>query len=127
MTIKVTIPEFKLFTFKRRLRLGEIPSSSAFFFPSPRFVPMRLFADSKSTKLQRKLQQEEQLLFAQEQARKRAQIEQDEKLAKELQAQESRPSRDSSTGSASPPPLPARPPKPLAYHPGKIKTRPCFT
>ncbi|KAI9284662.1 hypothetical protein BC943DRAFT_325335 [Umbelopsis sp. AD052] len=92
---------------------------------------MRLFADTKSTKLQRKLQQEEQLLFAQEQARKRAQIEQDEKLAKELQAQESRTSsRQSSAGSASPPPLPARPPKPLAYHPEylpRVKSDPAVT
>ncbi|KAI8579770.1 hypothetical protein K450DRAFT_240248 [Umbelopsis ramanniana AG] len=91
---------------------------------------MRLFADNKSTKLQKKLQQEEQLLFAQEQARKRAQIEEDEKLAKELQAQESRSSRQSSTGSASPPPLPARPPKPLAYHPEylpRVKSDPAVT
>lgn len=106
--------------------MGENPKLEPFFFfHSPRFVQMRLFADNKSTKLQRKLQQEEQLLFEKEQARKRAQIEQDEKLAKELQAQESRTSRESSTGSASPPPLPARPPKPLAYHPGKIGNHVC--
>jgi hypothetical protein len=79
---------------------------------------MRLFADNKSAKLQRKLQKEEQLLFEQEQAKKRAQIVQDEKLAKELQAQENRPRGESSPDQASPPPLPARPPKPLAYHPG---------
>jgi hypothetical protein len=82
------------------------------------FAQMKLFAGNKSTKLQRKLQHEEQLLFEQEQAKRRAQIVQDEEFAKQLQDEENRLRGESTPQQTQPPPLPTRPPKPLAYHPG---------
>jgi excinuclease UvrABC nuclease subunit len=80
---------------------------------------MKLFADNKSSKLQKKLQKQEQLLYEQEQFRRLAQIDEDARLAKKMQEEENA-ARANVSPRDSPPPLPARPPKPLAYFPGEI-------
>ncbi|KAJ2957670.1 hypothetical protein NQZ79_g6658 [Umbelopsis isabellina] len=78
---------------------------------------MKLFADNKSSKLQKKLQRQEQLLYEQEQFRRLAQIDEDARLAKKLQEEENTSRGNVSPQDSRPPPLPSRPPKPLAYFP----------